>query len=200
MHNPDELNTTNAMFKTAIIPYLGAIAVFVSLIINNYISSRFRKRDVQRNWYLKVLIEPNIKNIDKFYEEIDSKFNDSINLFEKNKNAPPSKFSKLKISEIGAFQKLKRKFENSFIGLIRLSYMEYQSSFLEEVHNIFFDESIVEEQSISEELTTIILDLEDFYTQNLDNFYSKTESIEVFEKLMTFNKAKLLSVLFKPLR
>lgn len=168
MPNQDELGATNDTFKTAIIPYLGAIAVFVSLIINNYVSSRFRKRDVQRNWYLKVLIEPNIKNIDKFYEDISLKFNESINSFEKSKNTTPNKILKLKISEIGAFQELKRKFENSFIRLIALSYKKYPSSFLEEVVKVILDDN-TEEESISEELTTIVLDLEDFYTSNLDN-------------------------------
>ena len=192
MHNQDELNATNDTLKTAIIPYLGAIAVFVSLIINNYISSRFRKRDVQRNWYLKVLIEPNIKNIDKFYEAITS--------LEKSKNDPLNEILKLKIFKIGSFQELKRKFENSFIRLIALSYKKYPNSFFEEVIKAIFDEDRVEEKNISEELTNVILDLEDFYTQNLDNYHLKLENIESFEKFLTFNKATLISVLFKPLR
>lgn len=200
MPNQEGLNVTNDTLKTAIIPYLGAIAVFVSLIINNYISSRFRKRDVQRNWYLKVLIEPNIKNIDKFYEDISLRFNESITSLDKNKNVPLKKILKLKVFEIGAFQELKRKFENSFIRLIALSYKKYPRSFFEELIKAIFDENTVEENSIPEELTNVILDLEDFYTQNLDNYHSKSESIEEFEKFLTFNKANLLSILFKPLR
>ena len=200
MPNQDELSVTNDTFKTAIIPYLGAIAVFVSLIINNYVSSRFRKRDVQRNWYLKVLIEPNIKNIDEFYKDINLKFNESITSLDKNKNIASNKVLKLKISKIGAFQVLKRKFENSFIRLIALSYKKYPSSFLEEVVKAILGDNREEEESISEELTKIVLDLEDFYTQSLDNYNSMTESVERFEKFLTSNKANLISILFKPLR
>ena len=200
MPNQEGLKVTNDTLKTAIIPYLGAIAVFVSLIINNYISSRFRKRDVQRNWYLKVLIEPNIKNIDKFYEDISLRFNESVISLEKSKNSPLNKILKLKVFEIGAFQELKRKFENSFIRLIALSYKKYPRSFFEEVIKAILDENTVEENSIPEELTNVILDLEDFYTQNLDNYHSKSESIEEFEKFLTLSKANLLSILFKPLR
>lgn len=184
-------------FSIAIVPYIGAIAVFFSLIVNNFVSSIFRKRDVQRNWYLKVLIEPNIKLINEFYEKVGIEYRKSIDVLSKSKNIESTQLTRIKSTQIGKFQKVKRAFENNFIRLITLSYGNTQLSFGDELKKVILD--LEEEKNLSEELTNIILDLEDFYTELLD-YSSDDDTIERFENKLTVNKANLIKVLFRPLR
>jgi hypothetical protein len=43
------------------------IVVILLFIIDGYINHKLRKREVNRNWYLKVFIEPSILKISTFY-------------------------------------------------------------------------------------------------------------------------------------
>ena len=74
----------------------------------------------------------------------------------------------------GEFQKMKRRFEKEVISPISFS-----------------------NKDISEELTKILQDLEDFYTENVDKVESKKENS--FDNTLVIAKIKVYQELFKPI-
>ena len=73
----------------------------------------------------------------------------------------------------GEFQKMKRRFEKEVISPISFS-----------------------NKDISEELTKILQDLEDFYTENVDKFESEENT---FDNTLVIAKIKVYQELFKPI-
>jgi hypothetical protein len=88
--------TTNG---TTFKDYLPLLTVFVTLtlfIIDRLIAISVRRRDVQRNWYLKVLIEPNISGINEFFDKVAGAYESSSKVLQQSEGIPHSEYTSLK--------------------------------------------------------------------------------------------------------
>ena len=156
---------------------IGPSIVLFLFIVGRFLDSTIRLREVKRNWYLKVIIDPNISKLEEFYTNVLSTVRASISILVPLKSSKNfSEYLTEKSLEIGKFQVIKRKFEIEFIALIQTNYPE-----------------------ISNELESLLRDLEDKITacldkQDLDESHYSTLEIE-----LSSTKYELLKILYKPL-
>jgi hypothetical protein len=103
-----------------LLPTIISAFVLVSLfLIGHYINSRIRSKDRKQNWYLNVLVLPNIDKVNIFFNEVLELARNSIeNLVSLKDKQIHNVYLNTKSSEFGKIQKLKRDFEFEFILLI----------------------------------------------------------------------------------
>lgn len=131
-----------------------------------------RQKD-KKNWYLTIIIQPNISKLYSFYKKVLTSTKSSINRLQKVVTDDEQRLVEV-ASDISKFQKLKREFEFEFISLVNSNYPE-----------------------TAEGLTNILQELEDYCTTYIDSFESPQEII--FERTIEESKSKLIQELFKPL-
>ena len=135
----------------------------------------FKKKELRKEWYYKIFIDPNLVKIEDFFESAKENFQKSQKHLEANsKKMSHSDFVREATVVKGEFQKMKRRFEKEVISPISFS-----------------------NKDISEELTKILQDLEDFYTENVDKVESKKENS--FDNTLVIAKIKVYQELFKPI-
>lgn len=165
-------------FVSKLIPYLiGPLIVVLLFIIGRFLDSQLRLREIRRNWYLKVIIEPNIDKLEKFYQEVQEALKKSVeDLVTLQTTLPMTKYLAQKSIEMGKFQVLKRNFEIQFISLVQTNYEE-----------------------ISLELTSLLRKLEDQITSCLDRPDLSVDHLNGMETKIANNYYGLVKILYKPL-
>jgi hypothetical protein len=163
---------------TKLIPYvIGPSIVILLFIIGRLLDSKVRLREIRRNWYMKVIIDPNIEKLELFYENIQDTIKKSIEgLVPKQTVVTMAEYLVLKSTEMGTFQNLKRKFETQFISLVQTNYPE-----------------------ISNELEDLLRDLEDQITSYLDRSNLALTHLDEIESIISGNHYSLIKILYKPL-
>ena len=65
------LTQSSNSFYDVYIPYILRYSILLILfILGRWFDTNLRKKEISRNWYLKVIIEPNINLLDSFKEDI----------------------------------------------------------------------------------------------------------------------------------
>ena len=132
----------------------GAISIWLALFLfkaennrdnkireadNNY-QSNIRKLEIDKQWYLQVLVNPNLESIESFFKLV----NDiTIETFEQlilAKNGSVKEFNELKAFRRVKFKNELRKFEYSFIILIQTNSPQVSTDLMEWIRS--FDDII----------------------------------------------------------
>ena len=170
--------TGPSAFWTTYLPLVSPIVVVVLFIIDRIIGFYLRKREIERNWYLKVLIEPGITKISAFYKSTNEIYAKSAEfLFQNSTTVAHDKYLSIKSQEIGKFQAHKRELEAEVIFPIQMRYPE-----------------------VGERLTETLLNLEDCFTSALDKGFYSEQEIKDFQSKVASNRALLLTNLYTPLQ
>lgn len=160
-----------------LIPLVSPIVVICLFIIDRIIGFYFRKREVERNWYLKVLIEPGINKISVFFKNTLESYKLSAEFLDSNKQQPHDNYSALKSKEFGKFQSLKRELEAEVVFPVQITYPLVGEKVMEELRN-----------------------LEDKFTSSLDNEKFSEVDIKQFHLFVAANRALILKLLYSPLQ
>lgn len=155
---------------------LSGIVLIALFLAGRYIDMKIKKQAIRGEWYLNVIINPNIFKLEEFYKEIAISTAESIESLITNSEISHDKFLGLISEELGNFQKKKRTFEMEFLALIKTNY-----------------------PLINEELDKLMRDLEDEIALIYDKKELNRSDKSTIEQLIYDAKYKLLKVLFKPL-
>lgn len=159
------------------IPLISPIIVVILFGIERVLSFHIRKREIERTWYYKVLLDPTLEKIDMFYSETIDLFISSCSLLDKSQDIPHSSYISIKSSEIGNFQKIKRTFDSNIVTPIIIRYPD-----------------------TGNKLQNYLLDLEDLFSSSLDLKKFTEEDIEEFILKVSSAKAIWLNTLYEPIK
>ncbi|MFV8379318.1 hypothetical protein [Flavobacterium sp. LB3R33] len=158
-------------------PLISSGIVLLIFLYDRWLGSVIRRKELNRSWYFKVLLEPKLENIDTFFVEIEKQINISITeLGSLDFDNDKSTYIKSQLKYIDKFKELKRKFELEVLKPILSRYTE-----------------------INTELITVINEIENDFTFEIDNLLIKDFDLVDFTKTIFEHKATLLDVLYKPL-
>lgn len=168
-------NNSSSSFKD-FLPLISVVVTLLLFITDRLIAIRVRRREVERNWYLKVLVEPNLIRINDFFDTVGKTYEESAKFLTLNLTKTHEEYVTIKAQEFEKFIDLKR---------ILIAYLIYPLS--------------PRYPEISERIDLVLQDTEDDFTTNLDKDAFSIENINDF-KLRSYNKkAKLLNILYTPL-
>lgn len=168
-------NTAQSSIKD-FLPLITVVVTLLLFIIDRLLASRIRRKEVERSWYLKVLIEPNLEKINNFFDSVGKTYEEAANFLIQNGGIPHADYVILCAQENEKFIDLKR---------VIIAYLIYPLS------NRY--------QEISQKVDECLQKLEDDFTVSIDKGHFSTEEINLF-KLRSYElKTKLLSILYVPL-
>ncbi|WP_456100625.1 hypothetical protein [Phocaeicola plebeius] len=157
----------NAISTLAIIL---TIAIFIR---QNYINNKDRKKETKKNWYMSVIIQPNLNNIDKFYNQIHQRINNNINTL---KGITDGRFiQRQKARANRTLRDLRNDFLDNFVTIVQ-SY----------------------DKSLATKINKTINDLQDLCSQQIDN-YSNTDISQIKKKIYE-NRSSLISLLYEGIK
>lgn len=155
----------------AIAPFIGAIVVILTFIIDRIINHKIRKSQIRRDWYTKFLVERNLNKIDEFYTKISDQYEISASLTRLQTDI----FTSSQQNKV--FQDLKEKFESDVISILVSS----NDSLLYLINNE-------------------MINLSDIFIANLASGKNSSDEIQNVKNKISVNKSKLMKILFKPLK
>lgn len=170
-----EAISTDEILMKDFIPLISPVIVIIIFVIDRIIGFILRKKEVERNWYLKVLIEPCLTEISSFYDNVLNNYKTSCDLLRANSQKPHNEYTHLKSKEFGKFQQCKRELEVNVIIPIQSRYNDVGEKILEELRN-----------------------LEDLYTTSLDQEKFSEEDIQKLYFHIASNRALFLNHLYLP--
>jgi hypothetical protein len=157
-------------------PVITASVVIFLFIVERFYAAWLRKRDRRKDWYLKVLVEPNLKLINKFFEDCIESLQKSMDDLKSSDSQTHQEFKKTRAKSVFDFQDIKRKFEFEFLYLVKP-----------------FD------YKLSEALNNVILKMEDFFTSTIGSEdYSSFENANLARTLQQ-HKSEFYQFLYTPL-
>lgn len=157
------------------IPLISSLVVIILFIIDRLINHRFRNSEVERTWYYKVLLEPNLKIINSFFDALEERFNDAAQKIISSINVDHSEYSRCQLEAFEEFKMLKRKLELQVILPI-----------------------ISTHPITGQILTDKLLEIEHVYTSALDNLeLTQLQILDVSENLYVL-RAEWLKSMYTP--
>jgi hypothetical protein len=162
----------------SLLPLLSSIIVIVLFIIDRAIGARSRRKEVERNWYLKVLIEPSIAKISIFYRGVYENLGNSFDLLKTAHSVETHAiYLDLVAKEIGKLSTLKREFEGEVIMPIQGRY-----------------------PITGGRLTGILLTLEDQFSDFLNSTNLESQEKEDFSRTINSSRSLFLNILYEPIK
>lgn len=158
------------------LPLISSATVILLFIIDRIVNYGIRKKEVERNFYYKVLLEPNIAEIALFFEDVRELFVSSIARLKDCDDSALSFYLSILRQEVELFKDKKRKFEFQLIYPIQLKHPKG-----------------------GELLLTAINNIQDFYIGRLDSMKFETKNVIEFNQELYKLKASFLATLYKPL-
>jgi hypothetical protein len=153
----------------------GLIVLFV-FFLGRFFDSRRRLKEIRSQWYLSIIILPNLPRIESFIKALCIHINTSVNdLRNVDVATSPEDYLIRKSVKIGEFQTIKREFELDFVYLVGMHYPE-----------------------IAEDLSQQFQDIEDNVTKTFDQSGSTDERMDIDGMIKLFRN-NLLAILYKPL-
>ena len=141
-----------------------------------YYEYHFRKKELIKEWYYKIFIDPNLEKIELFFKSVKEEFKESQqHLKSISYICSVDDFNKKVAIASGKFQENKRNFESEII------------------YPMFYGN-----KNISEELTNTLQDLEDFYTLNVGDIKNQQNTSIIDTKILE-TKHKIYNMLLKPI-
>lgn len=159
------------------IPLISPVVVVLLFGIERILSYFIRKREIERTWYYKVLLDPSLEKIDTFFLSTVDLYISSCKLLAVSQEIPHKSYISMKSSEIGNFQKIKRTFDSNIVTPIILRYPDSGNK-----------------------LQNYLLDLEDLFSSSLDLKKFSEDDIEDFKVKVSSAKAVWLHTLYEPIK
>lgn len=110
--------------------------VIILFIIGRTLDGYIKSKEIRRNWYQKVIIDPNISKVDQFYKDVLNQSRISILFLVENVSLPHSDYLIAKTNEMEKFKIIKRAFEFEFILMVQTNYPEIASKLSEHLRGI----------------------------------------------------------------
>ena len=157
------------------------LVVIIIFLCERWIDRNVHKKETAKQWYIDVLVLPHIQDIMLFFDHTEHLFRNAvIELKEAYDTQTGSNCIKLLASKNGEFQEMKRKFELSIVAPILFNY-----------------------KATGDKITSLLLNLEDSYTEKLDGVATMTNSTKDYisdsiRSIISY-KGKLLAVLYNPI-
>lgn len=152
--------------------------VLLLFIVGRILDSVLKSNEIRRNWYQKVIIDPNITKLNTFYDDTIKQIKLSIeSLVQRKADLTFDKYIEAKATEINKIKEIKRGFDYEFIQLIQTNFPE-----------------------IAEELSEHLRDLEDCISTYLDKQDLTTDHFIQAEKDVVSKKHCIYGILYKPLK
>lgn len=152
--------------------------VLLLFIIGRILDSILKSNEIRRNWYQKVIIDPNITKLNQFYSDTIAQTKLSIETLVNSKGSLLfDNYIEVKATEINKIKEIKRVFNYEFIQLIQTNFSE-----------------------IAEELSEHLRDLEDSISTYLDKQDLTKEHFAEIEKDIVSKKYCIYGILYKPLK
>lgn len=162
-----------------ILPTIISASIVVALFIaGRILDSVLKSNEIRRNWYQKVIIDPNIGKLNTFYSDIIIQIKVSLETLVDSKGSLLfDNYIATKATEINKIKEIKRVFDYEFIQLIQTNFPE-----------------------IAEELSEHLRDLEDCISTYLDKQDLAKEHFVQIEKDVVSKKHCIYGILYKPLK
>lgn len=170
--------TLFSFWDTRFITATGIIIGLITFIVESRRAKNAKLKSIRENWFLTIIVQPNLIFIDKFYEEVLINTVNSIAVLKSNSSIPLVDYIVIESNEIVKFTEIRRKFMNNFVYLIRGHSKE-----------------------LSFKINEIINQLNDQYSIVLDNIdHNPIVDLKDIENNIWENKSSLIEALFKSLK
>jgi hypothetical protein len=158
-------------------PLISSAVVILIFIFDRVLGYKIRKKELNRNWYFKVLLEPKLESIDAFFIDVEKNIKSSIKDLNKiDFDNEKDNYITSQLNHIDNLKEIKRKFELEVLKPILSRYTK-----------------------INVELIDLINNIENDFTTEIDRLLIRDFDVIEFTKKLYENKATLLDVLYKPL-
>lgn len=145
-------------------------------VYDRMLAARIRHREVHRNWYLKVLVEPNLARINEFYSNIEGSFEEAARVLSGAVNLSHQEYRSLKLHQNERFTDAKRLLEANLLYPLRPQF-----------------------PLLVEGVDQLFISLFDEFTGRLDKEAFTNEDVKDFHTAARENKGQLLYLLYLPL-
>lgn len=152
--------------------FIATITLIITLIIfiiQTCKSNKDKKENIKKNWYLTVIVQPNLNDINKFHEETSQELEHEIKRLKRN-NYRNIILEKAK--SIRKLQNIKTRFFNSFVTVVQ----SYNSSLANEVDGV-------------------LNELQDKNAIWIDHY--RENNLDSCKRIVYDNKAELIGILYQ---
>lgn len=155
---------------------ISTIAIIVTLfifIIQSLKANKDRNKGINQNWYMSVIIQPNLNNIDNFYNKIHQRINNNINELKGITDGRLIPRKKARANR--SLRDLRNDFIDNFVTIVQ-SY----------------------DTSLATKINRTINDLQDLCSNQIDNYLNA--DIHQIKKRIYENRASLISLLYEGIK
>lgn len=152
---------------------ISTIAIVVTLfifILQSWKANKDRKKGIKQNWFMSVIIQPNLASIDQFYNQVLQRI--SRNISELQRMTDRRLIPRQKAKANRALRDLRNDFFDDFVTIVQ-SY----------------------DKSLATEINVTINDLQDLCSQQIDNYLNA--DMHQIKRRIYENRASLISLLYK---
>ena len=158
-------------------PLISSAVVIGIFIFDRVLGYNIRKKELDRNWYFKVLLEPKLNSIDVFFNDVEKHIKKTNkDLGKIDFDSAKEQYIKCQLIHIDKFKEIKRKFE---LEVLKPIFSRYKD--------------------INNELNDVIDNIVNEFTEEIDGHLIGNFNFNDFSKKLYENKVVLLDVLYKPL-
>ncbi len=154
-----------------IIPMLGLIATLVIFMLQNKKQNKTRKKSLKENWFLTIIVQPNLQLINEYYNSIDSEL---VQLINKLKKTNRTSIDITKGKSMNIIKKIKYKHIFDFIILVQSH-----------------------DNALAQNINDQIQEIEDYCIEQLDDFNNTNESD--IKRKISENKSRVIALLYNGL-
>lgn len=167
-----------SFWDTRFITAIGILIGFSTFIGERLIARNDKLKRIRESWFLTIIVQPNLEDIDKFYAEVINNMKISIITLKENIMIRHYDYIELESNEIVKFTEIRREFINNFVSLVK-------------GHST----------SLSQNLNQIINNLNDLYSVTLDVIdHNPLIDSKDIENNILENKSLFIEELFKSLK
>ncbi|MDT0687665.1 hypothetical protein [Autumnicola psychrophila] len=158
-----------------IVAIIGLLLVILTYLGERISSAKRAKKNNKYNWFLSIIIQPNLERIEKIYSSTEETLKKSINELRTSSSLPHDQYLLLQRKKMNQFKNEKRSYFNNFSSLVRAY-----------------------DPNLANRIDEIINELDDIYTQNLDEGISdESKSFSVISSEIYRNQTTLYANLFE---
>lgn len=155
---------------------VSTIAIIVTLIIfiiQSWNSNKDRKKQIKQNWFMSVIIQPNLDSIDKFYNQVSQSLISNISVLQRTTDGRFIPRQKARANR--ALRNLRNNFFDNFVTIVQ-SY----------------------DTTLATKINKTINDLQDLCSRQIDN-YPNADNHQI-KKGIYENRATLISLLYEGIK
>ena len=168
------IENTEMNFKDWL-PLISSSVVIILFIIDRLINSKVQKKEVERTWYYKILLEPNLNSINNFFNSLENSFMEEAEFILTSIDVSHEEYLRCQRQAFQRFKIMKRKMELEVILPILKTY-----------------------PNTGQALTNKLLEIEDVYTSALDNLEISESDISNVSNELYKLRAEWLYCLYTP--